>query len=204
LVRTPWTGDQPVARANTNIERTETYIHVSSEIQTHDPSVPAGDDISCLMGPIHDQSCCAKMFCATQVCPFTINRVAQLVDRVWCWLTICIICCIKSEHPLDRAATVIAMFNSRLLYFCRTHFVIVSTKESCDVLVRTPVYYSGCYIMDVEYRQRIRGFSQESSECWISILKYATTFFFSVQLSIIHSLPLNQCYCLSSLETGRK
>jgi hypothetical protein len=28
-------------------------------------------------GPIHDQSCCAKMFCATEVCPFTINHVAQ-------------------------------------------------------------------------------------------------------------------------------
>jgi hypothetical protein len=31
-------------------------------------------------GPIHVQSCCAEMFCATQVCPFTINHVVQLVD----------------------------------------------------------------------------------------------------------------------------
>jgi hypothetical protein len=30
-----------------------------------------------IKGPIHDQSCCAKMFCPTQVCPFTINHVAQ-------------------------------------------------------------------------------------------------------------------------------
>jgi hypothetical protein len=49
------------------------------------------------MRPIHDQSCCAKLFCATQVCPFTIkstapytvNHVAQhamlrnMIDRVW-------------------------------------------------------------------------------------------------------------------------
>jgi hypothetical protein len=34
--------------------------------------------LCCLKGPIHDQSCCAKMFCATQVCPFTINHVAQI------------------------------------------------------------------------------------------------------------------------------
>jgi hypothetical protein len=45
-----------------------------------------------LKGPIHDQSCCAKLFCATQVCPFTINRVAQhamlrnMIDRVWAHL----------------------------------------------------------------------------------------------------------------------
>jgi hypothetical protein len=35
--------------------------------------------------PIHYQSCCATL------------RVVQLVGRVWCWLTICTICCIKSH-----------------------------------------------------------------------------------------------------------
>jgi hypothetical protein len=28
-----------------------------------------------LMRAIHDQSCCAKLFCATQVCPFTIKSI---------------------------------------------------------------------------------------------------------------------------------
>jgi hypothetical protein len=48
--RTPWIGDQPVARSlptkdNTNTEKTGTYIHVSCGTRTHDPSVLAGEDI---------------------------------------------------------------------------------------------------------------------------------------------------------------
>jgi hypothetical protein len=49
------------------------------------------------MRPIHDQSCCAKLFCATQVCPFTIKSIStihgqsccatrmlrNMIDRVW-------------------------------------------------------------------------------------------------------------------------
>jgi hypothetical protein len=31
-----------------------------------------------LMRPIHDQSCCAKLFCATQVCPFTIKSISTI------------------------------------------------------------------------------------------------------------------------------
>jgi hypothetical protein len=48
--RTPWTGEQPVARPlqhtknNTNIAQTHTDIHVSSGIQTQDLSVQAGED----------------------------------------------------------------------------------------------------------------------------------------------------------------
>jgi hypothetical protein len=34
--------------------------------------------ISFLMRPIHDQSCCAKLFCATQVCPFTIKSISTI------------------------------------------------------------------------------------------------------------------------------
>jgi hypothetical protein len=45
--RTSWTGDQPVARPLPAHKSTH-YIHVSSEIRTHDTSVSAGEDISCI------------------------------------------------------------------------------------------------------------------------------------------------------------
>jgi hypothetical protein len=56
--RTPWTSDQPVARTlhtqdNTNTEYTQTNIHASSGIRTHDPSVQASEDISCLRPRAH-------------------------------------------------------------------------------------------------------------------------------------------------------
>jgi hypothetical protein len=37
-----------------------------------------------LKGPIHDQSCCAKLFCATQVCPFTIKSISIIHDQSCC------------------------------------------------------------------------------------------------------------------------
>jgi hypothetical protein len=39
------------------------------------------DDIK---GPIHDQSCCAQLFCATQVCPFTIKSISTIHDQSCC------------------------------------------------------------------------------------------------------------------------
>jgi hypothetical protein len=58
VYRTPWTGDQPVARPlptydNINTELTQTRIHNLSRIQTHNPSVQAGDDTSCLGFRVH-------------------------------------------------------------------------------------------------------------------------------------------------------
>jgi hypothetical protein len=55
--RTPWTGDQSVARQlhtqdNTNTELTQTSIHALSGIQTHDFNVRAGEDSSCLAWPL--------------------------------------------------------------------------------------------------------------------------------------------------------
>jgi hypothetical protein len=48
--RTPWTGDQPVARPlpthRINVHNTDT--HALSGIRTHDSSVPASEDTSCL------------------------------------------------------------------------------------------------------------------------------------------------------------
>jgi hypothetical protein len=35
-------------------------------------------------GPIHDQSSCAKLFCATQVCPFTIKSISTIHDQSCC------------------------------------------------------------------------------------------------------------------------
>jgi hypothetical protein len=51
--RTPWTGDQPVARPlpthrTTQREYTYTDIHASSGIRTHHPNVLASEDGSCL------------------------------------------------------------------------------------------------------------------------------------------------------------
>jgi hypothetical protein len=48
--RTPWTGNQLVARPlpNTNTEWTQTDIHASSGIRTHYPSVRASEDTSFL------------------------------------------------------------------------------------------------------------------------------------------------------------
>jgi hypothetical protein len=46
--RTPWTGNQPVSRPLPTHRTTQTDIHVSSGIRTHDPSVWAGEDGSCL------------------------------------------------------------------------------------------------------------------------------------------------------------
>jgi hypothetical protein len=37
-----------------------------------------------LKGPIHDQSCCAKLFCATQVCPYTIKSISTIHDQSCC------------------------------------------------------------------------------------------------------------------------
>jgi hypothetical protein len=53
--RTPWTGDQPVARPlltyrTAQTEHTHTYIHALSGIRTYDPSVRVSEDCSCL-GP---------------------------------------------------------------------------------------------------------------------------------------------------------
>jgi hypothetical protein len=51
--RTPWTGDQPVARPlpthrTTQIEQTHRDIHAFSGIRNHDPSVRASEESSCL------------------------------------------------------------------------------------------------------------------------------------------------------------
>jgi hypothetical protein len=49
--RTPWTGDEPIARPLpthhiTNIEETQTDILASNGIRIHDQSIRAGEDIS--------------------------------------------------------------------------------------------------------------------------------------------------------------
>jgi hypothetical protein len=43
--RAPWTGVQPIARPLPI--QTQINIHVLSGIRTHDPSVRAGEEISC-------------------------------------------------------------------------------------------------------------------------------------------------------------
>jgi hypothetical protein len=49
--RTPWTGDQPVARPLPTHDNTNTInadIHALNGIGTHDPNVRASEDSSCL------------------------------------------------------------------------------------------------------------------------------------------------------------
>jgi hypothetical protein len=49
--RTPWTGDQAIARplsTQRTIQTQNKCIKISNGIRTHDPSVRAGDDLSCL------------------------------------------------------------------------------------------------------------------------------------------------------------
>jgi hypothetical protein len=52
---TPWKGDQPVARPlhTHRINTHNTDIYASSGIGTHDPSIRAGEDISCLRSRGH-------------------------------------------------------------------------------------------------------------------------------------------------------
>jgi hypothetical protein len=51
--RTPWTGDQPVATLLPTHRTTHTDIHALSGIRTHDPSIQAGEDGSCLRPRVH-------------------------------------------------------------------------------------------------------------------------------------------------------
>jgi energy-coupling factor transporter transmembrane protein EcfT len=46
--RTPWTGHRPDARPLPTHRKTRTHIHASSGIRTHDPSVLAVEDSTCL------------------------------------------------------------------------------------------------------------------------------------------------------------
>jgi hypothetical protein len=65
--RTPWTGDQPIARPiPTQIQNKRTQdIHASSGIRTHDPSVRAGEDGSCLKAcPHYSCSCSCDSLCS--------------------------------------------------------------------------------------------------------------------------------------------
>jgi hypothetical protein len=43
--RTPWTGDPALSQGRTYTGETRSDTHASSGIRTHDPNVPAGEDI---------------------------------------------------------------------------------------------------------------------------------------------------------------
>jgi hypothetical protein len=47
-------------------------------------TTPAPSTTVSVKGPIHDQSCCAKLFWATQVCPFTIKSISTIHDQSCC------------------------------------------------------------------------------------------------------------------------
>jgi hypothetical protein len=63
---TPRTGDQPVA--SHRIKAYKTNIHVLSGIRTHDPSVLAGEDSSCLRLRGHcDRQCICVYICVCDI-----------------------------------------------------------------------------------------------------------------------------------------
>jgi hypothetical protein len=70
--RNPWTGDQPVARplpTQDNANRINANIHALNGIRTHDPSVRASEDSSCLRPRSH---CDRHMFISMSI-KFTIE-----------------------------------------------------------------------------------------------------------------------------------
>jgi hypothetical protein len=65
--RTPWTGDHPIARplpthrtTQTQNKHAHTDFNASSGIRTHDPSVRAGEDGSCLRPPLWSARLCVR------------------------------------------------------------------------------------------------------------------------------------------------
>jgi hypothetical protein len=93
---TPWTGYQPVARPlrtqdNTNTEKTQTYIHASSGIGTHDSSVWWGEDI-CPLG--HESTQIGLFFLSVPQMWFFrfVTMIYLRHERIFCgccpvWLT---------------------------------------------------------------------------------------------------------------------
>jgi hypothetical protein len=78
--RSPWTGDQPVARPLTTQNNTNTDILAHSfqtGIRTHDPSIRAGGDISCLRPRGH---------CHRLVSLFFYKWTVALLWYFWFWL----------------------------------------------------------------------------------------------------------------------
>jgi hypothetical protein len=74
-------GDQPTAgplptQDNTNIEQMQTKINALSGSRTHDPSVPAGEDISCLIPRGH----CDRQWC---VYKWSVNPINQSTARLY-------------------------------------------------------------------------------------------------------------------------
>jgi hypothetical protein len=95
-------------------------------------------DAGKLKGPIHDQSCCAKLFCATQVCPFTIKSIStihgqpvaphvmlrNMIDRLWAPL-VNRSAEVKVTHILDTVHCLILITETRFgNCFCFHHQVV--------------------------------------------------------------------------------
>jgi hypothetical protein len=68
--RTPWTGDQPVTRPlPTQTQYKHTDIHTLCRIRTHDPSVRASEDSTCLRPRGH----CDLLYNAIEIYISTAN-----------------------------------------------------------------------------------------------------------------------------------
>jgi hypothetical protein len=61
------------------------FIYIHAELNSQLPiTESARIQTTAIMRPIHDQSCCAKLFCATQVCPFTIKSISTIHGQSCC------------------------------------------------------------------------------------------------------------------------
>jgi hypothetical protein len=91
VCRTPWTGDQPVARSLPTHRTTQTDIHALSGIRTHYPSARAGEDSSCLRprGHCHQQqtsiylmmaqwaeTCKKRRMCGVSILPIVVMDIS--------------------------------------------------------------------------------------------------------------------------------
>jgi hypothetical protein len=91
--RTPWMGDQPVARPLATQRTTQTqnkrkHIHTSSGIRTHDPSGRVSEDSSCLISRGHcDRQLRSKWGTITSFSwiprktTINVSQVSQYPDR---------------------------------------------------------------------------------------------------------------------------
>jgi hypothetical protein len=86
--RTPWTGDRPDAKPlpthrAAQHRKTRTHIHASSGVRTHDPSVRAAEDSTCLRPRGHwDQQMFILIYVNELCSPFANNTRSAYIKRI--------------------------------------------------------------------------------------------------------------------------
>jgi hypothetical protein len=123
--RTPWTGDQPVARPlPTHRINAHTDIHASSGIRTDDLSIRESEDRSCLT--LRDK--CYRRNCYS---PIT-NKLVVLWPSAW-RLIFCTVC------PCALVRVFVLCVN---VWLCELWFVLLLAKSAVPFLCFLEVNYS--------------------------------------------------------------